>query len=239
MFWKSAHHKYGHLTAEDEEIKKYLALSGEFQEGGYKGLVGYIQDIGHRWVASRTPPGPVLEIGFGSGRHRQFFSGKLEHYYVSEYTERYVRSGVWKEFCGRGVRCDARRLPYRSAVFQAVISIYNLEHIADLQSVLRKVHRVLRPGGKFLSALPCERGFLWNIGREITTRRAFQKQYGINYEKIIAYEHVWDLAGVLQQIKESCLFCIESQQMFPFRLPTPHLNLIACIECSAMNVNPA
>jgi len=239
MFWKKAREKYGRLTAEDEDIKRYLALPGEFQEEGYRGIVGFIQDLGHQWIAKRTPPGPVLEIGFGAGRHRLFFFGRLDDYYVLEYSERYLRSEAWKDFRGRGVLGDARRLPYRSAVFRTVISIYNLEHIADLQSVFREVHRVLKPGGKFLIALPCEGGLLWNLGRELTTRRAFQKRYGINYDKVIAYEHVWDFAGVVEQLRRSGLFRIDTHAMIPLRLPTPHVNLIGCTECSGISPSRA
>jgi len=142
------------------------------------------------------------------------------------------RSGTFHRFNGRRSCCNARFLPFQDLTFQTVISIYNLEHIEDLQTVCREVHRVLKPGGVFLVALPCEGGLAWNLGRELTTRPAFQKKYGINYDKIIAYEHVWDFPGVFEQIRESQLFHITKCQLFPFLIPCHHLNLVACIECS-------
>lgn len=81
MFWKKAHETYGHLTDQDEDIRKYLSLSGSFQEEGYTGLVGKISDLGHKWLAQRTPAGPVLEIGTGAGRHRLFYSGPPENFF--------------------------------------------------------------------------------------------------------------------------------------------------------------
>lgn len=231
MFWKKARKLYSHLTAEDRDIKKYLEISTEFQASGYQGLVGYIQDMGHRWIAQQTLVGLTLEIGFGSGRHSLFFTGRKRDYYVSEYSTRYCHSELWKNFKGYGICCDARNLPYCKSVFQTVISIYNLEHITELKHVLQEVYRVLKPGGQFLIALPCEDGLLWNIGRELTTRRQFQKQYKLNYDKVIAYEHVWDYRGILVVLQESKLFHIDAQHMFPFHLPTHHLNLIACIKC--------
>ncbi len=122
------------------------------------------------------------------------------------------------------------------AYFQIGKPGYNLEHILDLQSVLKEVHRVLWPEGRFLVALPCEGGLLLNLGLEISTRRAFQKKYGINYDKLIAYEHVWNLAGVLQEIKRSGRFSIDCYQLFPTRLPTVHLNLVACLSCSKLAI---
>lgn len=229
MFWKAAHAKYGKLTAHDPDIAKYLRLTGDFQAEGYGGVVGFISDLGHKWVARRTPAGPVLEIGAGTGRHRGFFLGLPADYYMSEYAERFTRSAVWKEFGGgRAILCDARRLPLADRSFAAVISIYNLEHISELQTVLREVSRVLQPRGQFLVALPCEGGLLWNLGREITTRPAFQKKYGINYDKCLAFEHVRDLRGVVGEIRGSGLFSMQKSQLIPFHLPSHHANLIAC-----------
>ena len=231
MFWKKARAKYGHLTAEDEDIKRYLEISSTFQQDSYEGIVGYIQDAGHRWIARHTATGPTLEIGFGSGRHGLFFRGKLEEYYVSEYSIRHLQADIWKNFRGRGTVCDARALPYQNDAFQTVISIYNLEHIVNLDRVFHEAHRVLKPKGYFLIALPCEGGLLWNIGRELTTRRNFQKQYGLNYDKIIAYEHIWDLTSVITALQKTGLFQVYKQQMYPFYLPFHHINLIACLDC--------
>lgn len=234
MFWKKAHKKYSHFTSEDDDIKKYLKISSEMQESSYRGLVGHIQDIGHRWVASRTLPGPVLEIGFGAGHHLSFYKGDKNNYFVSEYSKFHVGSDAWKNIRGHGVRCDARSLPFHADIFNTVISSGNLEHIQDLKNVFQEVHRVLVPKGRFLISLPCEGGLFWNMGRELTTRRYFQKKYGINYDKIIAYEHVWDFKGVFKEIKKCRLFLVERQEMFPFRIPVHHLNLISCIQCSAI-----
>lgn len=232
MFWKQARERYGGVTADDEDVRKYLRIAPQLQQDGYTGVVGYIQDLGHRWVAERTPPGPVLEIGFGTGRHRLFFSGRPEEYFVSDSSEWHVTTEAWRSLRGRAVRCDARQLPYRTVAFETVISIYNLEHISDLDSVLREAHRVLRSKGRFLVALPCEGGLLWNLGRELTTRPRFQHRYGINYDKIIAYEHVRDFRAVLAEIRQSRLFRIDEWQMLPFHVRTHHLNLIACLRCA-------
>lgn len=232
MFWKSARRAYAGVTSDDADIKKFHELSAEFQKDVYKGIGGVIHDIGHRWIASRTQPGKVLEIGFGVGRHTLFYSGELQDYFVSEYSNVHFGSEHWHQARGRGVQCDARKLPFRAQTFRTVISIYNLEHIPDLQQVFREVHQVLTSDGKFLIALPCEGGLAWNLGRELTTRRTFQKKYGVNYDKLIAYEHVWDFCGVLDQIVQSRLFQVTRKRFFPTLLPSVDLNLIACIECT-------
>ncbi|MEM6619139.1 MAG: bifunctional 2-polyprenyl-6-hydroxyphenol methylase/3-demethylubiquinol 3-O-methyltransferase UbiG [Pseudomonadota bacterium] len=54
---------------------------------------------------------------------------------------------------GRDIRYDVgvgEALPYGDASFDRVVCVDVLEHVADLDQVLREVARVLRPGGVFL-----------------------------------------------------------------------------------------
>jgi len=229
LFWKQARAKYAGVTADDPDVRRFHELSHSFQLDVYGGITGWIQDQGHRWVAARTGRGRALEIGFGAGRHSLFFGGDRSKYFASEYSQVHTESTAWQSVQGRCLRCDARALPFQSQSFETVISIYNLEHIEDLQGVFSEVSRVLTPDGKFLVALPCEGGLGWNLGRELTTRRFFRKKYGVDYDKIVAFEHVRDIYGVLQEIDRSGRFTIVEQAYLPFRLPSANVNLIACV----------
>ncbi|MEO0747355.1 MAG: bifunctional 2-polyprenyl-6-hydroxyphenol methylase/3-demethylubiquinol 3-O-methyltransferase UbiG [Pseudomonadota bacterium] len=54
---------------------------------------------------------------------------------------------------GREIRYDVgvgEDLPYEDASFDAIVCVDVLEHVADLDQVLREVERVLVPGGRFL-----------------------------------------------------------------------------------------
>lgn len=234
MFWAKARKSYPNVSVDDPDVQTFLRLSNEFQKDVYKGLGGAVQDAGHRWVAARTQEraGKVLEIGFGAGRHSLFYSGSAEDYFVSEYSGVHQNTQNWRAQKGRSLQCDARALPFADQSFQTVISIYNLEHIGDLPRVFQEVHRVLEPNGRFLIALPCEGGLAWNLGRELTTRRFFQKKYGINYDKVIAYEHIWSFKGIVEKLRESGLFTFTSRKFYPAFVPISDLNLIGCLECT-------
>ncbi len=229
MFWKQARARYAGVTANDPDVRRFLELSNSFQLDVYGGIAGWIQDEGHRWIAARTGGGRVLEIGFGAGRHSLFFGGDRSNYFASEYSAVHTQSDAWQSVKGRCLRCDARALPFAKGSFDTAISVYNLEHIEDLQGVFREVSRVLKPDGRFLVALPCEGGLAWNLGRELTTRRFFRRKYGVDYDKVIAFEHVRDVRGVIQEIHASGRFRAVEQAYLPLGIPSTNLNLIACL----------
>ncbi|MEM6588841.1 MAG: bifunctional 2-polyprenyl-6-hydroxyphenol methylase/3-demethylubiquinol 3-O-methyltransferase UbiG [Pseudomonadota bacterium] len=67
---------------------------------------------------------------------------------------------------GYGIHYDVgvgEALPYEDASFDAVVCVDVLEHVSDLDRVLREVHRVLVPGGRF---------FFDTINRNIISRLA-------------------------------------------------------------------
>jgi SAM-dependent methyltransferase len=239
MFWKTARATYSHVTADDPDVRRFLELSNVFQQDVYGGLAGWIQDAGHRWIAARTPSGRVLEIGFGAGRHRLFFRGDPDQYFVSEYSAVHARSDAWRAMNGRCVRCDARAIPFADGTFDGVVSIYNLEHIEELSRVFGEIHRVLKPGGIFLVALPCEGGLAWNLGRELTTRRFFQRKYGIDYDKVIAFEHVHCYMEIVEAFTRSPWFSISEHSLLPLRLPSVNLNLVGCLRLRRRTATPA
>lgn len=228
MFWAEARRRYGHLTAEDPDIRRYLELVRSVQEEGGEGLAGYFENLGRRWVVENTPRGRVLEIGAGVGKHARLNAKHDGQYFVSEFQSGHLENPLWKQFRGRGVQCDASRLPFQAGWFDGVVSTYSLEHMRRLDDTLSEIARVLKPGGRLVLALPCEGGFLWNFGREITTRRVFQKEFGLNYDKIIAFEHVHDLGAVRKHLAANHDLTLKADRFYPAFIPQVDLNLIAC-----------
>jgi SAM-dependent methyltransferase len=54
------------------------------------------------------------------------------------------------------LRADATQLPLADASLDLVVAFDVLEHLTDDDGCVREVHRVLRPGGTFLVAVPCD-----------------------------------------------------------------------------------
>jgi SAM-dependent methyltransferase len=55
---------------------------------------------------------------------------------------------------GGDVRADIARLPFKKGAFNEVLASHVLEHILDLPSAMRELHRVLRPGGLLRAIVP-------------------------------------------------------------------------------------
>jgi ubiquinone/menaquinone biosynthesis C-methylase UbiE len=106
-----------------------------------------------QWPYRRT-----LEIGAGTG----FFAlnlkqaGVLDEVHVSDVSAGMVESAQRNArglgFEVQGTVAGAEQLPYEDGYFDLVIGHAVIHHIPDVESALREVLRVLRPGGRFVIA---------------------------------------------------------------------------------------
>lgn len=99
-------------------------------------------------------PGRALDVGAAGGgntrvlRDRGWLAAPLE--YGVEGAEVAAARGL------PVIRADATALPLQDGSLDLVVAFDVLEHIADDDSCARDIHRVLRPGGTFLVAVPAD-----------------------------------------------------------------------------------
>lgn len=138
----------------------------------------------------------VLEIGPGRIRHLEYISSKPHMYTICD-TEEDCLSMSKLILDDAGIRNEKvlldnskdLSLPFPKDGFDIVVSFNSLEHLHPLDEHLMEIYRVIKPGGQLVGGIPCEGGLVWGIGRYLTTRRYVHRQYGINYDKIICWEH--------------------------------------------------
>lgn len=167
--------EHGHHNAEQFSL---LRADSSFVEGTEVRKLAELEDM-HWWYrerrtivrrmalsAGRSPTGPSLiaiDVGAAGGgntrvlRDLGFFAVPIEY-------------GVDGAQIGRdrglpSIRGDACRLPLGSSTVDLIMAFDVLEHLRDDDQALREMHRVLRPGGSALIAVPADPA-LWSAHDE-------------------------------------------------------------------------
>lgn len=168
----------------------------------------------------------VLEIGAGTGDHIAFVKHTYDEYFATDFNKEAVRIGSQNHQGSGKIHFevqDALVLQYPDSHFDRLISIYTLEHLPQPHVALSEWKRVLKKGGQIDIVIPTEGGIAWNLGRHLTTRRQYKK-LGFDLDYIIAREHInacYRLVAIIRHY-----FKLERESWFPFKVPTPHLNLL-------------
>jgi SAM-dependent methyltransferase len=185
-----------------------------------------IERFNHGYPAGRSRPGErVLEIGAGLGeqmsRHDlstlDYHAIELRPEIAAALRRRHPRAIVVVGDCQQA-------LPYPDRHFDRVVGIHVLEHLPNLPAALREIHRVLRPGGELCAVIPCEGGLAYALARAISSRRLFERRYGMSYDFCIESEHVNRPGEILEELAR--LFRPSDTRWFPLRVPSVTINLV-------------
>jgi SAM-dependent methyltransferase len=103
------------------------------------GLRAVYSDIYQRMLALAVP-GPILEIGGGSGNFKSFVPSAISTDIVAK---------PWLDLV-----CDAQRLPLADESFANIVMVDVLHHVEYPVTALREACRVLRRGGRLIFCEP-------------------------------------------------------------------------------------
>jgi SAM-dependent methyltransferase len=122
-----------------------------------------------RWLLARElvrlsgPPGLAVDIGAAGGGNTRVLQAHGWRELVVEYGEEGAVTAAERGL--RTIRADGTALPLRSGGVDLVVAFDVLEHIDDDVTAAAEIHRVLRPGGTLLVAVPCDMD-LWSAHDE-------------------------------------------------------------------------
>jgi len=206
------------LTEDEQKILDNVFEDA--QDWGYTGLFGWVQNLGHRRLGRLSTKKGVenltsLEIGCGSGWHFQFIGNQchtgmdMRLRLLQNARRNYPHTPV--------MAGDGYHLPVKTGSLDQVRSIYVLEHLDNLPACIDEIHRVLKPEGELLVALPAEGGLCYDLGRQLTSKRYFEKKYHVDYMKLVKSEHCNTCSEVLSELRRR--FRTVKIEYLPFAIP--------------------
>ena len=174
----------------------------------------------------------VLEIGPGMIRHLPYIKSKPARYTICDINEDFLGMAE-KQLKEAEIPCETifldregdNELPFSDESFDVVISFNSLEHLYPLDDYLFEIKRILKVGALLIGGIPCEGGLVWGLGRLLTTRRYVHKNYGINYDKIICWEHPNFADFIIERLDTH--FEREHLKLHPFSCLPIDFNLVA------------
>lgn len=221
-----------YLTSEEEFLKKQIAL--ECQHCGYEGLTGWLQAQGHFSVerlsntdSGGSDPCLSLEVGCGSGYH--FGLVEQGKYFGLDYDFAQLSRARYNHPEFPLIQADAYNLPFKTGMFDRVVSVYVLEHLHRLPTSLKEIQRVLKLWGELHIGLPAEGGLVYEIGRRLTTKRQIERKYNVDYLKIIRSEHCNTFPEVFSELGK--MFKVKEVYYLPLGIPILHLNAVVVMQC--------
>lgn len=168
-----------------------------YQSTQQKGIGNWVCNLAYPVVSRVDFNGKtVLEIGPGQIRHLGYMRSKPRKYVICDVEEKCLMMSK-RKLDEAGILNDTTMLdsdtglplPFPNESFDIIISFNTLEHLFPLDDYLSEMNRILRRGEQIVGGIPCEGGLAWGLGRFLTTRRYVHKNYSINYDKIICWEH--------------------------------------------------
>jgi len=160
-----------------------------------KGIGDFVNDAGYSVMSEIDLTDKcILEIGPGEMKHQRFWNSIPEKYIIADIHEDMMKSAI-KVFERENLNYEKhfikrnQMIPIPEKSVDIIVSFYSFEHLHPFEEYIQQFKHYLKPNGVIIGAIPAEGGFLWGLGRFLTSRRWVLKNTSINYDKLICWEH--------------------------------------------------
>jgi SAM-dependent methyltransferase len=226
---------YPDISDGDWLIWQEKAFSDFYYNTQQRGIGNWVCNLAYPVVEKIDFKGKtILEVGPGIIRHLKHISNMPTKYCLCDINS-YALKIAQEQLYNANVPCETILLdregvemagfPFPEKSFDVIISFNSLEHLNSLDRYLNEIKRILKKGGQLIGGIPCEGGLAWGLGRFLTTRRYVFKNYGINYDKIICWEHPNFADFIIERLDAH--FEREHLKLHPFSWLPIDFNLVA------------
>jgi ubiquinone/menaquinone biosynthesis C-methylase UbiE len=193
----------GALMPRNVEGLSWKGYEGQDYEGFWVGPGKQYLDFLERSIVAHALPGgeAIVEIGAGFGRLGTCYVAKYRSVHMVEPATnlREIAARTYGDAASYH-EASVYRLPFADASFDAVLMVRVFHHLAEPETAMREIHRVLKRGGRFV----------FNYSNKRNVRRIASYCLGSapnpftlameNYEKSLIGHHPQHIEGLLKDI---------------------------------------
>ena len=217
--------------------KQFLKLEKKYSSYQEKGSIGAMMELCHKNLESNryfdqfTKNCKILEIGAGSSPHVKYVKHQFGKYFFlenSKYAINFLKKKFIKHKKFQFKVYNGKKIPFKNNYFDRIIISHVLEHIDEPEFFLEEMMLKTKKNGLLSIALPIDPGLMWRFGRFFLKLFTVRNKFNISnleYDYMIATEHVNSIFNLKSIIKYKYKDNIISEQYLPFKIKILDFNL--------------
>lgn len=168
-------------------------------------------------LSQKTFVAPVLDIGCGDGLFTQIlFKDKIDVGIDPQSIE--ISHAQSLNCYNQLIQCYGNSVPFADKYFKTILSNSVMEHIQDIEPVLKEAHRVLADDGRVYLTLPTNKFDQYSVVFQVLKLLRLDKtaeRYGKFFNSFWRHYHYHTVAGWEQLFKKMGFVVEESQEYLP------------------------
>ena len=163
---------------------------------------------------------PILDIGCGEGIFAKIVFAEKIDVGIDPNARELERARALDAY-ERLIECYGDRIPGDNGSFNTIFSNSVIEHIPDIEPVLREAHRLLAPGGRFYMTVPSENFERFTVLTQLLMMLGLQKQaekYRRFFNNFWRHYHAYPLDQWKELVTRNGFVVVESFNYDPKRI---------------------